>query len=154
MNHTIWNVEIDFPLGSFFRENITQYGDGGDVVWPEVTLPFAKITNSEKAHVWFQVDENTNIHAVKCNPRGEESYCDCVLVFTSRWLQDASQEKCCGNRKWCSLLLVFSQAPLADRRPPRSGSQQNWTVPPDWACSWAWVTNTDILSYDATALNL
>lgn len=41
--HTIRNVQIDFPLGSFFRENITQYGDGRDVVRPEVTLPFAKI---------------------------------------------------------------------------------------------------------------
>lgn len=39
---TIRNVQIDFPLGSFFRKNITQYRDGRDVVWPEVTLPFAK----------------------------------------------------------------------------------------------------------------
>lgn len=65
---------------------------------------------------------------------------DSVLVFTSRWLQAVSQEKCYGNRKWCSLLLVFSQAPPANRRPPRSGSQQNWTVPSGWACSWACLT--------------
>ena len=66
----------------------------------------------------------------------------CELVFTSNWLQAECRGKCCGNEKWCSLLLVFSQGPLANRRPPRSGSQQNWTAPPDWACSWACRTDT------------
>lgn len=46
---TVRNVEIDFLFGSFFRQNITQYGDRRDVVRLKVTLPFAVNTK------WFNI---------------------------------------------------------------------------------------------------
>lgn len=54
---TIRNVQIDFLLGSFFRENITQNRNGGDVVGPEVALPFAKITNIREKACWISRTE-------------------------------------------------------------------------------------------------
>lgn len=42
--NTVRNVEIDFLLGCFFREDVTQNRNSGDVVRPEVAFTFARIT--------------------------------------------------------------------------------------------------------------
>lgn len=39
---TVGNVKIDFLLGCFFREHVTQNRNSGDVVGPEVAFSFAE----------------------------------------------------------------------------------------------------------------
>lgn len=40
--NTVRNVQVDFLLGCFFREDVTQNRNSGDVVGPEVAFSFAE----------------------------------------------------------------------------------------------------------------
>lgn len=81
--------------------------------------------------------------------------CCIFSLFCVSWMKTAHMEvgltsslpqavflgKCSESRRWCFLLLGFSQAPQAGRTRPMSGSLQNWTAPPASRCSWAWKQN-------------
>lgn len=48
---TVGNVQIDFLLGCFFREDVTQNRNSGDVVGPEVAFSFAEGKNNNPRRI-------------------------------------------------------------------------------------------------------